>query len=307
MFERDYNEKYNFYKSDFQNECDYLDFDSFSSFIFMRENKWFNDGNNIPFEPNYLNTKINDTTDILKTKESGKELSVNNSKELFFSDNGESKDCKIKEKKNCVRKRNRESEDIKKKLNKYSDDSLRRNSKNLVLESLKDFMNELIRLSYHGNIGDGPLKKELKSLDKKKISNSNVIFNQNFLNKTIFEIFSEDISGKITNHQKNHNKLLINQLINEENENIKYIFNQIVSLKFSDCMNHFIGKKHIGILNGLKCYKDLKEEIIKKYEDGEEYSQNLEYYLNNFEEIINKKKARNSYRKHTTNISDKEI
>ena len=89
MFERDYNEKYNFYKSDFQNECDYLDFDSFSSFIFMRENKLFNDGNNIPFEPNYLNTKINDTTDILKTKESGKELSdknYNGRSNLFFSE-----------------------------------------------------------------------------------------------------------------------------------------------------------------------------------------------------------------------------
>ena len=224
MFERDYNEKINFYKSDFQNECDYLDLDSFSSFIFMRENIPFNDGNNIPFEPNYLYTKINDTTDILKTKESGKELSNNSSKELFFSDSGESKNDKTKDKTNCYRKRNRESEDIKKKHNKYSDDSLRRNSKNLVIESLKDFMNELIRLSYHGNIGVGPLKKELKSLDKKKISNSNVIFNQNFLNKTIFEIFSEDISGKITNYQKNHNKLLINQLINEENENIKKLF-----------------------------------------------------------------------------------
>ena len=64
---------------------------------------------------------------------------------------------------------------------------------------------------------------------------------------------------------------------------------------------------HIDILNGLKCYKDLKEEIIKNYEDGEEYSQCLEFYLNNFEEIINKKKARNSKRKHTTNRTNEEI
>ena len=307
MFERDYNEKYNFFKSDFQNEYDYLDLESFSSFMFMRENISFNEGNNFPFEPNYSNIKINDTTDISKTKENGKELSDNNSKDLFFSDSGESKDVETKDKSNYSRKRNRKSEHIKIKPNKYSNDSLTRNSKNLVAESLKDFMNELIRLSYHGNIGAGPLKKELKSLDKKKISNSNVVFNQNFLNKTIFEIFSEDISSKITYYQKDHNKLLINQLINEENENIKYIFNQIVNLKFIDCMNHFIGKNHIDILNGLKCYKDLKEEIIKKYEDGEEYSQCLEFYLNNFEEIVNNKKARNSKRKHTTNRTNEEI
>lgn len=64
-------------------------------------------------------------------------------------------------------------------------------------------------------------------------------------------------------------------------------------------MDHFIGKEHIDILNGLKCYedKDIKGKIIKKYGDGENYSKNLEYYLNNYQDILNKKRGRNSKKK----------
>ena len=59
-------------------------------------------------------------------------------------------------------------------------------------------------------------------------------------------------------------------------------------------MKHFIGKEYIPLLEGLKCFNDIKKnEIIEKYgEDGEEYSKALEYYLNDFENITNNKRPR---------------
>ena len=49
------------------------------------------------------------------------------------------------------------------------------------------------------------------------------------------------------------------------------------------------------LLQGFKCSKDLKNEIINKYkEEGDEYYRILEYYLINYEEIINNKRKRNT-------------
>ena len=40
-------------------------------------------------------------------------------------------------------------------------------------------------------------------------------------------------------------------------------------------------------------FKDIKNDIIDKYEkDGDEYYNTLNYYLNNYERIINNKKSR---------------
>jgi len=58
-------------------------------------------------------------------------------------------------------------------------------------------------------------------------------------------------------------------------------------------LEHFIGKKYIPLLEGLKCFNDIKNiDIIEKYEDGEEYCNLLEHYLKNFEDITNNKRPR---------------
>ena len=65
------------------------------------------------------------------------------------------------------------------------------------------------------------------------------------------------------------------------------------NLEFIECLRHFRGEKKIDILEGTKCFSDIKDDIINHYEnDGLEYYEAIKYYLNNYEEIILKKKAK---------------
>ena len=177
--------------------------------------------------------------------------------------------------------------------NKYSDDNIRRKCKHLVLKHLLEFLNYKIRNIYNGNIGNGIFKKELQILNQSQKSDATINFNRIFLTKTIGEIFSENISGRFTNYPIYHNKVLINKLMNENDEQKRIYFNNLFNLNFIQCLKHFRGEEKIDLLDGLKCFKDIKNDIIDKYEkDGDEYYNTLFYYLNNYERIINNKKSR---------------
>jgi hypothetical protein len=200
----------------------------------------------------------------------------------------------IKLKKKRGRKRKSPQKDIiKEKHNKFSDDNIIKKCKHLVLKYLFDFLNNQIKTAYNGNIGKGSLKKELKIINNSQKSNAHVEFNQNFIKKKLCEIFSE-ISGKYKKYYPdNYNKLLIEELMNEKDENKKSFFNELFNLNFIECMEHFIAKKYRKELKGLKCFKEIKDTILNKYkEDGKLYIKYLDYYLNNFEKIINIKGPR---------------
>ena len=197
-----------------------------------------------------------------------------------------------KEKKKCGRITMRDS-DRKIEHNKYSDDNLRRKCKHLVLKYMLKFINYQILIVYNGNIGNGIFKKQLQTLNQSQKSDATINFNKMFLNKTLAEIFSENISGRFTNFPPNHNKLLIEKLMNENDEEKKIYFNNIFNLTFIQCLKHFTGEIKIDLLDGLKCFEDIKNDIMDNYEDdGLDYYNTLKYYLNNFEVIINNKKAR---------------
>ena len=108
------------------------------------------------------------------------------------------------------------------------------------------------------------------------------------MNRTLQEIFSQDISLRFTNYPKDHNKELIKKLLNEEDEEKRIYFNKVFNLTFSQVLLHFQEKTIIEELIGLKTYK----EAIKKYEDEKDYYENLVYHLINFKEIIESKTAR---------------
>ena len=200
---------------------------------------------------------------------------------------------KEKSEKKCGRKRFRNVEN-QEEHNKFSDDNIRRKCKHLILKYLLIFINKQINIVYDGKIGNSVFIKELKIINQKQKFDATIRFNKLFLNKSLCEIFSEDISKKYTNLPINHNKILINKLINEEDEFKKIYFEKLFNLTFIQCLKHFIGKEYIPLLEGLKCFNDIKKnEIIEKYEeDGEEYSKALEYYLNDFENITNNKRPR---------------
>ena len=122
-------------------------------------------------------------------------------------------------------------------------------------------------------------------------------YNKSFSSKQISDIFSDKISGRYTNYPPYHNKRLIIQLLNEKDENKRIYFRKLFCLNFMDCLKHFRGEQHIDMLDGLTCFKDIQNEIINKYDDGNDYYKTMKYYLDNFEKIINKKKARRSRKK----------
>lgn len=176
---------------------------------------------------------------------------------------------------------------------KFADDNIRRKCKHFVLKNLLKCINYNIQNIYDGNIGIGIFKKELQTIKQSQKSDATINFNKDFLKKTIGEIFSENISTRYTIYPQDHNKNIIAFLMNEEDENKKRYFTKLFNLNFKECLNHFIGKEKIDELQGMKCFSEIKDDILKKYpKDGDTYCENLEYYLNNYEVIIEQKKAR---------------
>ena len=67
------------------------------------------------------------------------------------------------------------------------------------------------------------------------------------------------------------------------------------NLSFLECLQHFRGSIEIEELKGMKGIEIIKE----KYKGEDEYTNALNYYLMNYETIINSKRPR--FRKSKTN------
>ena len=172
---------------------------------------------------------------------------------------------------------------------KYTYDNLKRKCKHLVIENVMVFINKKIKEAYNGKIGDGVVKKELVKLNQSQKRNSSTNFNKLFLNKTLKEILSQNITKQINFFEQDHNKKLIETLLLEQREKFEKLFN----LTFIECLEHFIGDKEIEELNGLTLFTELKDQIIKKHvKEGELYYENLKLFLSDFENKINKAKSR---------------
>ena len=184
------------------------------------------------------------------------------------------------------------------KHDKFSDDNLRKKCKHLVLNSVMEFINIKIYYLYDGKIGNNVYRKEILTLNKSQKSKANIIYDREFINKKISDIFSDNISSRYTNFYPQHNKLLIESLRNDEDENKRIYFNKLFNSTFKDCLEYYIGKKQSEELEGMKCFdseKDLLSEDI-------EYINIIKYYLENFENIINKKNPRKPKRNIKTKL-----
>ena len=83
--------------------------------------------------------------------------------------------------------------------NKFANDNLRKKSKHIILSEILTFLNLKLKEIYKNNLGNGILLRQLLTLNHKEKANINIIENQNFIKKTLQEIFSEDISKRYTN------------------------------------------------------------------------------------------------------------
>ena len=192
-----------------------------------------------------------------------------------------------------------EEKEEKRKAIRVSPDNLIRKCKHIILDNYLFFVNNRICNIYNNDIGKGILEKQLKSLNKKQRSESNVIFNQKFLHKTMAEIFSEDLCKRMTTFPKDHNKNLIKRLLNEEDYFKRKYFNELFSLKFLQCLNHYIEKEFYLILDGMPKL----QEQLKQFPEENDYSKNLKHCFENYEKIILTKKSRNRRKQSKKNNS----
>jgi hypothetical protein len=172
--------------------------------------------------------------------------------------------------------------------NKFSDDNIRTKCKHLILKSVLEFINKKIEEKYNGNIGQGIFIKKLLVINQKQKSDASIQFNKDFLDKTLGDIFSENISSRYTTYPPNHNNILIKELLNDKDESKNTYFKKLFSLTFSDCLKHFRGSQIKEELEGLKGFDNINSE----FENDEDYLKIIKYYIMNYEDIIRNKRAR---------------
>ena len=259
----------------------------------------FNQDNEKPDSSNLnINLDERDTNEITnenlfkKKKKSIKKKKENIAENLFidlnesFNQSSEEK----KDKKLLGRKRKDESDD-RAKHNRFADDNSRRKVKRIIISELHNFINEKIYEKYDGDIGEGMNKKKLMKLCQDQISNAKIQFNKDFLNKSLEEIFSQKLSGRITNYDEERNKEIITELKNEQNAEISDYFKGLFNLTFKTCLDYFRDDEvRNNYLEGLKKFSDIKEDFQET--EGKDYTEHIEAYIKKYEIILNNKKPR---------------
>ena len=262
----------------------YAQYDSFKDIASHSSSEYDVGSMNESLFINFFDKNTNEMTNDEKNKELENKIE-NSIKDVEISN--------TTEKKSLGRKRNGESKQNSNHT-RYSDDNSRRKAKRLTISSLHDFINEKIEDIYEDDIGEGMLKKRLMKLKQNQIADASIEFNLKFLNKTLKEIFSENVTGRITNFSPERNKEIIEELINEKDEEKRKYFQGLFNIKFIDCLKYFRGDEDSNneYLRGLKKFSEMEEALIEK--EGKDYVAHIKRYLKKFEEILYNKKPRKS-------------
>ena len=160
----------------------------------------------------------------------------------------------------------------------------------ISLDTIIDFINEKIKIKYNGNIGKSINKKEILKIDKNKLYHSTADFDKNFLDKTLKEILSDEISGKYSNYRQNHNKCLIQNLINEDNPGT--YFKKLFEFTFLNYLEHIRGTKFFEELDGLINVDEILND--EKFKIDKDEIDIYKKFISKYEEIIKGKKSRKS-------------
>lgn len=174
------------------------------------------------------------------------------------------------------------------KHNKYSGDNIIRKCKRILLHFLYVLINNIIDENYNNDTNYDKKTKRLLKINQFQITNSDVKFNKEFLNKQLKDIFSVNVSLKCKKYGVEHNKILIDKLLNEEDDNKRLLFTKIFNLTFFECLEHFRRTKYINELDNLVKYED----ICKDFEDDEDYLFSFKFYIENYEKITENKRER---------------
>ena len=177
---------------------------------------------------------------------------------------------------------------------KYSDDNTRRKIKRIIISILHDYIKEKIKEIYGDDVVEGLIQKRLMKLSQKQIYNDKVDFNLNFLNKTLKEIFSEKITGRITNFTADKNKKMVEELINDKDENKRMFFQSFFNITFLEYLQYFRGDNNY--FEGLPRFSEIRDFLEKK--EGKDYTNHIFKNFQSYEIIyiiksLDRKKSKN--------------
>lgn len=181
--------------------------------------------------------------------------------------------------------------------NKFSFDNKIRKTKHLVCKNLTNFLNQKIYYIYKGKIGHGSNKKQFILGKHAQISNGNIEFNKKFLQKPLKEIFSVELSGSVKNYPKDHNKKLIEILINEDDLEKREYYKGFFNLTFIDYLKYYISVNDDNeclYIKGSKRFIDLENDAEFIEKNGEEYIKNLREFMEGLEQDLKNRKGRRS-------------
>ena len=172
---------------------------------------------------------------------------------------------------------------------KITNDNMIRKCKHLVITYCMEFLNYQIKKLYHDDIGEGIRIKKILDINNEQKVDNKLESTKVFLNKTLIEIFSVNISPKYTSFLPGHNRILIENLLNEKDEDKREKFKKIFNLTFADCIQLFLGKNDKNYeLDGFPVFDEIKGEL----NENDKYLEKIKNYLLNFESIINSKTPR---------------
>lgn len=229
---------------------------------------------------------INETSTFSNSKLKIK-INTNGSKKKYFSiiKNKKAKHILGRKRKNtlCFRKKGEHAKD--------SYDNMTRKIKYRVISSLIKYINEKFNKI---NSENKTIKLKLKLYTIKGTQSNNITlqYNANLLTKKIYEILSDDISGKVKiKNEKNNHDIIKNIMEENEYDDIK----NILELTFLECINHFIGKEKKDCLNGFEKYytSEKMNSIIDHKKKFEDFVNNIENYFKDKDFRIKMNKNKN--------------
>ena len=198
------------------------------------------------------------------------------------------KNDKIKEKIKKGRKR-KNSNDFGK-HNKYSYDNIIPKIKSTVLHFLYLFINDkIVKMK---KLSKYKIKRyTLKKINQKQIVDGHAEFNKDFLQRTVKDIFKVNISTRNKKREADHNKKIIENLLNSEKDvTIKDYFNSLFNISFLDCLKHFRGTEKNIILEGMVTFEECNQQLFVN--DDLDYINTFSHYMMNYEKVVRNKKPR---------------
>ena len=162
--------------------------------------------------------------------------------------------------KNNILVGNKRNNNDKKRHSKHFFDNKVRRIKVLFKNALFEFINSKIKnlnliVEINGKIY---IVYELLNIKPKRVEDTNIISNLILFDTQIMDFLSEDISDKFTKYPKNYNKVVIDKILeNANNQNLIDILN----MTYLDCLKYYRKDEEIINDDNYSCLKRIRKEI----------------------------------------------